>query len=307
MPIIMYQGKHGAYSELAARSLFVGAVAEFIGCRQSREMFEALDQGQADYIIVPIENSTAGSVYDYYELLLDFSIRSDIVIVKEVKMKIRHNLIGIKGTTLQDINEVRSHHIALAQCRHYLRRAQIKPTEDFDTAGVLEGIVKQRLTHVAAIASVQAALDYGGEILASDIQDRDENYTRFLLVSKTPLEGKGTGAVKCSSIFCIRNERGSLFKTFGVFASRDLDIIRIETRPLIGTATSWNKFARPGTEGLWDTMFYLDFRGPAGTCRNAIEHLREVALEVEGEKAVRVLGLYPEGELTDITGRLWRA
>ena len=97
MPVIVYQGKRGAFSELAAQRLFSGAAAEFVGHKEYREMFEALDGHRADYLIVPIENTTAGSVYNYYDLLLEFSLRCDIVIVRELKMKIRHNLIGVRA------------------------------------------------------------------------------------------------------------------------------------------------------------------------------------------------------------------
>ena len=179
----------------------------------------------------------------------------------------------------------------------------MRPIEDFDTAGVLETIVRNQLRDVAAIASAQAARDYNAQILARDIQDRDENYTRFLLISKAPLEGTLPPTVKCSIIFCIKNQPGSLFKTFGVFGSRDLDIIRIETRPLVGTTTAWRKFTRAGIEGVWDTMFYMDFRGAPDMCQNAIAHLREISLQVDGDPAVKVLGVYPEGEIVDCQDR----
>lgn len=294
----------GAFSELAARTFFEKIEINLLPCEKYQEMFEAADSLKADYVVVPIENSTGGSVYDYYDLLLEYSIKSRFTIVRELKIRIRHNLIANRGVKLKDIKVVRSHPQALAQCKEYLRKHNIKAQQDYDTAGVIEDIKKNNIKEVGAIASVQAAFDHNMNILEKNTQDHEENYTRFLLITKR-YEAVVT-ETKVSVIFCVRNEPCSLYKTFSVFASRNLDIVRIETRPLMGTTTSWRKFARKGDAGLWDFLFYLDFRGNRTACHDAVKQLKRIALEFNGDIAVSVLGYYPEGDLHDITGKRWR-
>lgn len=304
MPTIAFQGAMGAFSELAARTFFEGRNIKLLPCENYHEMFETIDSQNADYGAVPIENSTGGSVYDYYDLLLEYSIKSEFTIVRELNLRIRHNLIAIKGVKIKEIKMVRSHPQALAQCKYYLRQNNIKAQQDYDTAGVIEQIRANNRRDVGAVASVQAAHDYGMEIIERNIQDHDENYTRFLLISKKP--DKISLKTKVSVIFCIKNEPCSLFNIFSIFRSRNLDIVRIETRPLMGTTTLWRNFARKGDSGLWDFLFYLDFRGHAEACQGAVKQLREAALKLNNETAVRILGYYPEGDLMDITGKRWR-
>ncbi len=304
MPIVAFQGAMGAFSELAARSFFKGQRIELLPCEGYRDMFEAMDAQKADYAAAPIENSTGGSVYDYYDLLLEYSIKSNFTIVNELKIRIRHNLIANKGVKLSDIKIARSHPQALAQCKDYLSSNKIKAQQDYDTAGVVKAIKDKKLRNVAAIASVQAAYDLDMSILQKNTQDHDENYTRFLLISKKP--ARPTTDTKASIIFCVKNEPCSLYKTFHIFASKKLDIVRVETRPLMGTTTPWRKFARNGESGIWDFLFYMDISGKTQVCKSAIQDLRENALRLNGDTAVRVLGFYPEGGFYDITGTRWR-
>lgn len=304
MPTVAFQGDMGAFSELAARTFFKGQNIKLLPCEKYCEMFEAVDTQRADFVVAPIENTTGGSVYDYYDLLLEYSIKSKFTIVRELKMRIRHNLIANKGVKLADIKVVRSHPQALAQCKDFLRRNNIKAQQDYDTAGVIDEIKKNRYSDVAALASVQAAHDHNMDLVRKNAQDHEENYTRFLLISKKSAEHEYK--TKVSVIFCVKNEPCSLYKTFKVYASRGLDIVRVETRPLMGTSTPWRKFARKGEPGLWDFLFYVDFSGNMDVCQSAIAHLRECALKVNGDTAVSVLGFYPEGELVDITGSKWR-
>ncbi len=304
MSIVAFQGAMGAFSELAARTFFKGSYIKLLPCEDYSEMFEAVESNKADYVVAPIENSTGGSVYDYYDLLLEYSIKSKFTIVRELKTRIRHNLIANKGVNFNDIKVVRSHPQALAQCREYLKRNNIKAQQDYDTAGVIESIKKKNLKDVGAIASVQAACDHNMNILARNTQDHEENYTRFLLIAKKP--EREQPKTKVSVIFCVKNEPCSLYNALKAFASRGLDIVRVETRPLMGTTTPWRKFAREAETGLWDFLFYVDFRGNINTCKNAINDLHKLALSLNGDTAVSVLGIYPEGELSDITGKTWR-
>ncbi|MGR3179748.1 MAG: prephenate dehydratase [Candidatus Anammoxibacter sp.] len=304
IPTVAFQGAMGAFSELATRTFFEDSSVNLLPCEKYQEMFEAVDSQTADYVVAPIENSTGGSIYDYYDLLLEYSIKSQFVIVRELKMRIRHNLIANKGVNLKDIKMVRSHPQALAQCKNYLKTHNIKAQQDYDTAGVIKDIKEKNLSDVAAIASVQAAHDHDMNILEKNTQDHEENYTRFLLITRQA--ETVSQETKVSVIFCVKNEPCSLYKTFNVFASRNLDIVRVETRPLMGTTTSWRKFARKDEKGLWDFLFYIDVRGNRKVCEEAIEHLRTIVLKLNGDTAVSVLGYYPEGNLYDITGKKWR-
>lgn len=294
----------GAFSELAARTFFENSSIKLLPCAKYREMFEAVDTNKADYIVAPIENSTGGSIYDYYDLLLEFSIKSQFLIVRELKIRIRHNLIANRGVALSDIKVVRSHPQALAQCKDYLKDHDIKAQQDYDTAGAIGQIKGGRLRDVGAVASVQAAYDHNMVILERDTHDHSENYTRFLLITRKA--ESFPSETKSSLIFCVKNEPCSLYKTFNVFASRRLNVIRVETRPLLGACAAWRKFARNGKTGLWDFVFYVDIMGNRAVCQHAIEHLEQVALRSDNDVAVRVLGYYPEGELCDTTGKRWR-
>ncbi len=303
-PTVAFQGAMGAFSELASVTFFKDRDINLLPCEKYREMFEAVESGRADYIVAPIENSTGGSVYDYYDLLLEFSVKSGFVIINELKVRIRHNLIVNKGVKIEDVKMVRSHPQALAQCKNFLSERNIKAQQDYDTAGVIAQIKDGGFKDVGAIASVQAAYDLDMEILAKNTQDHEENYTRFLVITKNGEEPSNN--VKASVIFCVQNEPGALHKTLSLFASRGLDIVRLETRPLMGTKTPWRKFARQGETGVWDFLFYLDFTGKIDVCKDVVERLKETALTYNGDVAVSVLGYYPEADLCDITGSKWR-
>ena len=294
----------GAFSELATITFFKDRKIKLLPCEKYREMFEAVESGRADYIVAPIENSTGGSVYDYYDLLLEFSVKFGFVITRELKVRIRHNLIVNKGVRIDDVKMVRSHPQALAQCKNFLSERNIKAQQDYDTAGVIAQIKDGGFMDVGAIASVQAAYDLDMAILAKNTQDHEENYTRFLVITKKTEETSKN--VKASVIFCVKNEPGALHKTLSLFASRGLDIVRLETRPLMGTKTPWRKFARQGETGVWDFLFYLDFTGEKSVCLEVVERLKETALTYNGDVAVSVLGYYPEADLCDITGSKWR-
>lgn len=304
MPIVAFQGALGAFSELAARTFFEGSSIKLLPCEKYSEMFEALDTQKVDYVVAPIENTTGGSVYDYYDLLLEYSVKSQFTIVRELKIRIRHNLIANKGVSLNEIKMVRSHPQALAQCKEFLRENNIKAQQDYDTAGIVKDIKLNRCRDVGAIASVQASYDHDMNIIKRNTQDHEENFTRFLLISRKP--ATVDAKTKVSVIFCVKNEPCSLYKTLKVFASRGLDIVRVETRPLMGTSTPWRQFARDGESGLWDFLFYVDFRGNSTVCRSAITDLHGHVLMLNGHTAISVLGFYPEGELRDITGKRWR-
>jgi prephenate dehydratase len=212
-------------------------------------------------------------VHQNYDLLLSHDLR----IVGEVSLRIVHNLIAPPGTVLADVKRVYSHPVALGQCRRYLSdHPEMQPVAAYDTAGAVKLIMESREPGAAAIASAEAAEVYQANVLATEIEDDRQNYTRFLLLAKSAKAGEPPpNADKTSIVFALENRTGSLYRAMAVFALRDIDLTKIESRPLVG---------RP-----WEYSFYLDFIGHATDIRvrNALAHLREFA------SSVRVLGCYP--------------
>jgi prephenate dehydratase len=263
------QGEPGSYSEEAAKAL-LGSGISCRHCRTFEEVFQVTDQGEVQYSLIPIENSLAGSIYKNYDLLTRYRLR----IVREVNLLIQHHLIGLPGTSFEDITTVLSHPVALDQCEKFFARYRhLERKSAYDTSGSVKEIIENRLTGFAAIASRGAAEYYNGQILMSGIQDNDENFTRFLLLA-AQLEVSDC-ANKTSVVFSLKNTPGSLFKSLSVFALRDVDLTKIESRPIPG---------RP-----WEYLFYVDFLGNLGELRvkNALNHLAEITEFLE------VLGCYP--------------
>lgn len=309
---VAIQGEKGAYSECAALDFFPAGAAEIVPCRDYADLFRALHQGQVDCMVIPIENSAAGSVYPYYDLLLEYASAHGFRIVSERRLRIRHNLIAHPGAELADIREAWSHFQAIDQSRAFLNRHNIAARPVYDTAGAVKDIVTQGLRHVAAIASAQAAADSGMKILVRNIQNHDDNFTRFLRVEKSAPAPPGGGRVKVSVVFSIENSPGSLFRTMAAFGSHPgVNMIRIESRPLIGTYSTWSKFTRQAgegkDEGIWDLLYYADFIVPGEKYGAVIDHLRELVLDKGGDRALQVLGAY-DAEIPnrDITGEPWR-
>jgi prephenate dehydratase len=268
LPTIAFQGERGSFSEEAAYKL-LGRGIRLQPCENFSAMFENVIQGKAKYCLAPIENTLAGSVHENYDHLL----ANDLHIIAEVSLRIVHNLIGFPGTTLANLRQVYSHPVALAQCGEFFKRhPQIEKVNFYDTAGSVKMLAEQRIPGAAAIASRVACDVYNGRILAKHLEDHRENYTRFLLVSKT---AKVTPkADKISIVFSTRNIPGALYKCLSVFALRDIDLTKMESRPLRG---------RP-----WEYFFCLDFAGSIKEerCRKALDHLTEVTT------FLRVLGCY---------------
>ncbi|RKY65002.1 MAG: prephenate dehydratase [Candidatus Latescibacterota bacterium] len=266
---VAFQGELGAYSEIAARALF-GDV-ELSPVETFEDVFRAVNAGECDRGVVPIENSLTGSVHRNYDLLLEHPLW----IVGEVKLRIVHHLIALPGVKLEDVKKAHSHPQALEQCRAFLRERKIEPVPVYDTAGAVRILKEKKLKDSAAIASIQAARDYGMDVLVSDIAEHRENFTRFLAVGKEP--AGDLKDPKTSVVFALKNIPGALFKALSVFALRDIDLVKIESRPIRG---------KP-----WQYMFYLDFEGgmEEERCRRAVDHLGEIAT------FLRVLGSYDKG------------
>jgi prephenate dehydratase len=264
---IAFQGERGAYSEQAVFDYF-GNV-ETRPCESFDVVFDSVVSGASAAGLIPIENSLAGSIHQNYDLLLQHNLH----ITGEYLLRVRHCLISFPAVRKEDIRKVISHPQALGQCAAYLRGLGVKTESVYDTAGSVKMLKESGARDTAAIASRRAAQIYEMQILEEGIEDTAENYTRFLAISKT--EAQPAGEAKTSIVFTLKNQPGALFKALSVFALRDIDLTKIESRPLQG---------KP-----WEYLFYIDFLGAAheDTTRKALDHLGEYAL------MLRVLGSYP--------------
>ncbi len=277
---VAFQGEIGAFSEEAAGRLYPGC--RVVPVPEMEDVFKAVDTRTVERGIIPIENSLFGSVHINYDLLRSYHVK----ITGEVNLRIHHYLIAQPGTRLQDIQRVLSHPQALGQCQTFLKKnlswSEVIPT--YDTAGAAKQVATEFDLSSAAIGSARAAQEYGLEILASDVQSHALNFTRFLALAQehAPRLSSATHSLKTSIVFAPKqNIPGALFKSLAVFFLRDLDLYKVESRPLIG---------RPGKY-----IFYLDVEGDSESplLQRALEHLSEISTEL------RVLGSYPQGETWD--------
>jgi prephenate dehydratase len=238
---IAIQGEPGSFShEAALRAL---PEATIYPCTVSAEVFAAVKEGRVDGAVIPIENSLAGSVLEHYDLLL----AEDVAIESESLLRIRHNLIAIPGTKLEEIERVYSHPVALAQCRRFLaEHPRMEAAPFYDTAGSVKHLMEQRDGKAAGIASAQAARHYGGEILAAGIEDNPENFTRFFVIRKRNQVRIDPSADKVSLAFTVENRPGTLVSALEVFAGQGTNLTRIESRPVQG---------KP-----WEYVFYADYQ-----------------------------------------------
>jgi prephenate dehydratase len=267
---VAIQGERGAFSHAAALEL-LGEGIRLLTKPSFDALFGAVASGEADRAVVPIENSLAGSIHENYDRLEALPLH----IVGEIQLRIRHCLIARPGASLASIRRVASHSVALAQCRRFFaERPHVEPVAAYDTAGSVMDLLRDGPATQAAIASRLAATLYGGQVLLDGIEDDPQNYTRFLLLAREP--GPVEVATKTSLVFTMHNVPGALYRALGAFASRDVDLSKIESRPLRG---------RP-----WEYQFYLDVLGdPRGTAGAAIEALRAMSDQL------RILGSYPDG------------
>lgn len=267
--IVAFQGIHGANSEIAIYQHFGTEEIETYPCSDLNQLFEVFHTNQVAHALVPVENAFAGAVNGTYELLMDY----DVQIQAEVILHVHHALVALSGSILDNLNSVRSHPQALAQCERFLQRHQLKPIAWYDTAGAAKDLATEKPEGVAALATKRAAEIYGLEVLAESVEDVPFNFTRFFLLGQD--EPPRAEYNKTSLVFATRNRPSALYDCLGEFANRGLNLTKIESRP---------RRNRP-----WEPVFHVDFEGhwQDSEVQEALTALLQKA------SFVKMLGSYP--------------
>jgi prephenate dehydratase len=270
---VAVQGELGSNSELAAREYFDCVELSIVPCRTFAALFDAVHNGAAEYGMAPVDNAMGGSIHEVWELMVDRPLAID----GEILLRISHCLIGRPGTRLTDIHRIYSHPQALAQCREYLRSQEgVDVEEVYDTAGAVKMIAEKDEKGTAAIASAQAASDYGMEVLAEDLQIRQDNFTRFLILSRQERQ-HGQTDLKTTAIAALDDPDPHLPDLLAPLNNRRIEILKAEPHPCRD---------RP-----WKHLLYLELEGNARTppIAAALEELQGKTRELW------ILGSYPRG------------
>jgi len=271
MDKVAFQGERGAFSEDAATKLFGNDIV-FLPCIHLRDVFQAVEEDEANFGVAPVENSQAGSINEAYDLLLAHSLN----ILAETNLKIHHCLMALPGESLASIKTVYSHPQALAQCEEFLSKLKVDIVPSYDTAGSAKRIKEKQLRQCAAIASKRAADFYCLEILAPQIETNVNNYTRFLAISKQ--RAKPAQKNKTSLVFMTEDTPGALYSVLGIFAKRNINLTKLESRP--------------GKSKPWEYIFYADFEGHIDS-EIYQEAMKELA---KNTTFARILGSYPKAK-----------
>lgn len=271
---VAFQGEPGAYSEAAGKLLF-GQSTRMVPCEEFPGVFESVKKGLVQFGIVPIENSLAGSIHQNYDLLFEYQFQ----IHQEVYLRVEHVLMMHKQSKLSQLKKVLSHPQALSQCSQFLRsQKHLKAVAYYDTAGAAK-MVAEEPGDACAIASMYAAKLYNLKPLHRNIENNHQNFTRFLAISKKKSVTKRTENMKTSILFSPKkNETGVLFRMLGVLSLRNINLLKIESRPL--------------PLRTFEYCFYLDFAGDLHdkSVKAAIDQLREMSSDLI------VFGSYPVGQ-----------
>lgn len=264
-----FQGEAGAYSERAARTLFPSPAS--VPFPSVHRVFEAVEIGAVGFGVVPLENSHAGSINESYDLL----VRHGVQVVAETIVRISHCLLAPPGTSMEEVTEVFSHPQALEQCEEFLDSLGAARVAVHDTAGAARLVAEERRPGAAAVASEEAARLYGLDLLAKDIEDRADNSTKFVAISRGGSALFGPPE-KTSIVFATADFPGALYRCLKEFADRHLNLSKLESRPSRARA--------------WQYHFYLDFDAPAQDPA-AQEALKALSAHTS---FLRVLGSYPK-------------
>ena len=272
---VAFQGEPGAYAHLAAREALPHA--EAVPCPTFDEAAEAVRKGETDLCIIPVENSLMGRIADIHHLLPDAGLH----IVGEHFLRIRHQLLGIKGAKLSGLKRVFSQGPALAQCLKLIRSQKLKAENWHDTAGAAHHIAELNDPTVAAIASALAGQLYGLEVLKANVEDESHNMTRFLIMSREPDDAPNEGKIITTFVFRVRNVPAALYKAMGGFATNGVNMTKLESYQLGGSFNA--------------TQFYADIEGHPED-RSVKLALEELAFFTS---KLTVLGIYPASPLRD--------
>lgn len=274
MKLIAIQGEKGSFSEIAAKGFF-GKDIRVSTSFSFNDVFNKVKNKKVSYGIVPIENSLYGSIIDSLDLLQ----KNSLFIIGEINLQISHCLLSNKKYKIAQIKKIYSHPQALGQCSIFLGSIpEVKIIPNYDTAGSAKMLNKDHDEISAAIASKEAAKLYGLKIIKSNIQNKKKNYTRFLIIAKRPHRGKLNNP-KTSLSIELKSIPGALFKALSVFALRDIDLVKIESRPL--------------PDKPFQYLFYIDFVGDVKDekIKLAITHLKEIS------SGIKSFGTYETGKL----------
>lgn len=265
-----FQGERGAFSEDAVITFF-GNI-ETIPCKSFSNVFDAVLKDEVEFGVVPVENSQAGSINETYDLLLIHPLN----IFGEINMRISHCLLALPGEPLNGIKAVYSHPQAIAQCQEFLNKLMVDVIPAYDTAGSAKKIKEEGIRSNAAIASRRAAQIYGLEILAADIETNPNNYTKFFIISRK--KANRAAKNKTSAVLGTKNIPGALYDILGVFATRNINLTKLESRP--------------SKDKPWEYIFYIDFEGHLDDkiCQEALAKLEEKT------SFIKILGSYPRAE-----------
>jgi prephenate dehydratase len=268
-----FQGESGSYSETSASTKFPDPNCSFVPFKSFRELFDAVENSTVDLAVVPVENSTEGSVNETYDLLVE----KPLFVIGEIYQKIHHCLIINKNSSPENISVVYSHPQALAQCRRYIQSRSLESIPMYDTAGSVKFIKETMKVNAAAIASKRAALIYDMSIMEENIEDNYNNFTRFFIVSKRYENGPNHD--KISIIFSISHTPGSLYSILKEFALRKINLTKIESRP---------------TKNIpWEYYFFVDLEGNTNEKRIS-DSLSSIGNIV---KSFKLLGSYKKAEI----------
>ncbi len=264
--VIGFQGEHGAYSEEAAKKWDNSGVT--VPCMEFEDVFEGVEDGLFDYGIVPVENNLGGIVGGVNNLLL----KKNLKVVDAIEILVSHCLMILPGSDYREIRSAFSHYQALSQCREFLDRNKLEPAPYYDTAGAARMISRKQLKGAAAIASRLAANLYNLEVIKENVQDRDDNRTRFFIIARE--DNRKEKGHKCSIVFSTEHKAGTLFAVLNLFANGGINLTRIESVP-----------SDPG-EFAFFLDFVIDEEDPM--VKDLFEKLREITT------GFKVLGFYNE-------------
>ncbi len=276
---IAIQGIKGSYSYLATRKFFSGQKKqlEFFGYKKFDEVIHSVETGEADYAVLPIENTTSGGINEVYDLLLHTALS----IIGEEQYEVKHCLSAVSQVPIEKIKKIFAHHQAAAQCSNFLASLPDVSVEYYaDTAMSVQKIKEENNPEYAAIASEDAAKLFEVEILQRNIANQSKNITRFIICARKPVELDLRIESKTTIIFATTHSPGALADVLNVFKKYSLNLTKLESRPILGNP--------------WEEMFYLDFDGNIADekVRNALEEINPYT------RFIKILGSYPKNEIS---------